>query len=377
MGSKICHITTVHKPFDNRIFFKECISLQEAGYDVTLLCARATTQNRVGINIIGFPGHTGRLKRFFLTSFVHVYREAKRINASIYHLHDPELIWMGLLLKWSGKKVIMDVHENNAAAILSRPYIKSAFLKKFLSFTIKNLEALLLPFFDGIVTARPDISALFPKLQPVTLRNFPVLPDYDNIPVSSIVKTKPSLIYVGGASAIRGTRELIEAMQYCPEAELWILGPFESESFKKECENLTGWKHVRYLGIVEATEIFSFIKAADIGIITFLPLPNHITTLATKPFEYMACGLPMIMSDFPYWREFFGDSALYTDPADPKAIAACIKRLLNDKEVLENMKKKNLRLAREEYNWQAEKKGLLKLYEKLDVMPDKSTDSQV
>lgn len=377
MGSKICHITTVHKPFDNRIFFKECISLREAGYEVTLLCARATTQRRDGVTIIGFPGHTGRIKRFFLTSFIDVYQEAIKVNASIYHLHDPELIWMGLRLKMAGKKVIMDLHENNAAAILSRPYVKSAFLKKFLSIAINKVEGWLLPYFDAIVTARPDISALFPKLHPVTLRNFPVLPDYDSIPVSTIVKTKPSLIYVGGASVIRGTKELIAAMEYCPEAELWILGPFESETFQRECENLAGWKEVKYLGVVEATEIFSYIKAADIGIITFLPFPNHITTLATKPFEYMACGLPMIMSDFPYWRAFFGDSSLYTDPADPKAIANSIHRLLNDNELRENMREKNLRLAREEFNWQTEKKGLLKVYENLELELRKSPGAKV
>lgn len=365
MALSICHITTVHQAFDNRIFFKECLSLAEAGYAVTLLCARAETRTREGVTILGFPGHTGRLKRFFLTSFLRAYSEARKVNASIYHLHDPELIWMGLRLRLAGKKVIMDVHENNAAAILSRPYVKSVLLRKLLSFTLKNLEKLLLPFFNGIVTARPDISSLFPNLSPVTLRNFPVLPDYDSIPDMEIKKLKPAIIYVGGTSAIRGTRQLIQAMEFCPNAELWLLGPFESEDFKKECESLPGWEHVRYLGVVEANKIFSYIKAADIGIITFLPVPNHLTTLATKPFEYMACGLPMIMSDFPYWRDFFKDSALYVDPADAEKIGQCINRLLNDSKQLKEMKEKNILLAKNEYNWQEEKKGLLRLYEKI------------
>lgn len=374
MGNRICHITTVHQPFDNRIFFKECISLKETGYDVTLLCARAKTQQREGINIIGFPGHRGRIRRFLFTSIFRAYREARKVDADVYHLHDPELIWMGLLLRITGKQVIMDVHENNAAAILSRPYVKYGFIRKFLSFAIKNLEALLLPYFSGIVTARPDISALFSKLSPVTLRNFPVLPEYDSIPDLHIEKRKPALIYVGGTSVIRGTRELINAMEFCPDVELWLLGPFESAVFQKECEALPGWNRVKYFGVVEANQIFSYIKAADIGIITFLPMPNHLTTLATKPFEYMACGLPMIMSDFPYWKDFFGECSLYTNPSDPNAIADCIHRLLNDPERMAFMKKNNLRLAREEYNWQAEKMGLLKLYNQLTVKLNKTSE---
>lgn len=365
MKSKVCHVTTVHRPNDNRIFFKECKSLSEAGYDVTLLCANAQTTVRDGISIIGFKGHTQRLKRFFLTSIIQAFIQARKVNANIYHLHDPELVWMGLLLRLTGKKVIMDVHENNAAAILSRPYMTNNFSKKLLSSIIKFVEGITLPFFSGIVTARPDISALFPKLNPVTLRNFPILPNYSEIPNLEIEKSKKAVIYVGGTSEIRGTLQLIEAFHYTKNAELWILGPFESDEFKKKCESCKGWSNVKYLGTVEADKIFAYIKAADIGIITFLPKPNHLTTLATKPFEYMACGLPIIMSDFEYWKSFFGEASLYVDPEDSLAIANIVDSLAGDPEKLLNMKQHNIKLAAEEYNWQIERENLLKLYQTL------------
>ncbi|HQF28494.1 MAG TPA: glycosyltransferase [Bacteroidia bacterium] len=362
MKAKVCHVTTVHRPNDNRIFFKECKSLAEAGYDVTLLCANANSTVRDGIKIIGFKGYTQRIKRFFLTSIIQVFTEARKVNAEIYHLHDPELVWMGLLLRLTGKKVIMDVHENNAAAILSRPYMTNNFSKKLLSSIIKLVERITLPFFSGIITARPDISELFPKLNPVTLRNFPILPFYNDIPDLNIEKTKKAVIYVGGTSEIRGTLQLIEAFRYTKNAELWILGPFESDDFKRKCESLEGWSNVKYLGTVEADKIFSYIKAADLGIITFLPKPNHLTTLATKPFEYMACGLPMIMSDFDYWKSFFGEASLYVDPSDSIAIAKMVDLLAGDEEKLSHMKANNIKLATNEYNWQMEREKLFDLY---------------
>lgn len=364
MPLHICHITTVHPIFDNRIFYKECLTLKAAGHKVSIMASGVDSGEKDGINIIGLTKYSNRREHFFKTSISGAYKAAKELDADVYHFHDPELMVLGLLLKLNGKKVVYDIHENNPAAIMSKPYLNGAFKRKLISVLMDSFERFSSLFYDAIVTAREDISQRFVKRKPVLLRNFPILPDYDSIQSADIDKKHPAIIHVGGLSPIRGIKELITAFENL-DAELWLLGPFESEAFKKECEQLKGWGKVNYLGTVGPQEIFSYIKAADIGIVNFLPVPNHVTTLATKPFEYMACGLPMVMSDFPYWRGFFKDSSLYANPADSQEIANTIKGLLANEELKTKMAAQNLRLAREEYNWAKESEKLIELYREL------------
>ena len=362
---KACHITSVHKENDNRIFYKECTSLHQHGFDVILLCAGAISSLREGIEIIGLPKNKNRILHFFNTSIYHVIKSSLKVKAHIYHFHDPELIFAGLFLRLCGKKVIYDIHENNASSILSKPYLNSKLFKFILSTAFNVFEKVTTPFFSRIVTARPDISEKFDYLKPITLRNFPIVEIQTFYPKVIIKKNKQVVIFVGGLAAIRGIKELINSFEVMVGVELWLLGPWMSESFREKCERLKGWKNTRYLGVVEPFEIFAYLELADIGIVTFLPLPNHTRTLATKPFEYMMAGLPMIMSDFKYWKDFFKDLALYVDPKNSEAIAKTINNLLSNPEEMKRMGIKSKKQVQNEFNWEKESKKLISAYRQI------------
>src|SRR5467141_3498823 len=111
---RVVHLTSVHPPFDVRIFHKECKSIVRAGYDVTLIASHDRDETRDGIRLKAIPKQSGRLSRM-TRGFWSIYREALRQDADLYHFHDPELIPLGLLLRMKGKKVIYDVHENTKA----------------------------------------------------------------------------------------------------------------------------------------------------------------------------------------------------------------------------------------------------------------------
>ena len=52
---RIVHLTTVHNPFDNRIFHRECKTLAAAGYEVALLAVHTDDESREGIAIRALP----------------------------------------------------------------------------------------------------------------------------------------------------------------------------------------------------------------------------------------------------------------------------------------------------------------------------------
>lgn len=103
MGKKICHLTTVHPAFDIRIFHKECKSLLQAGYDVTLIAQHGKDEIVDGIRIKGLPTTRKRMKRMLKLPWI-ALRKALEANADLYHFHDPRLIAIGFMLKVKGKK---------------------------------------------------------------------------------------------------------------------------------------------------------------------------------------------------------------------------------------------------------------------------------
>src|SRR5690625_2677848 len=89
----VVHMTTVHHPYDPRIYHKECMSLANAGFHVTLL---AQTENNEAdtdkpIKHIPLKTYTSRLKRMVFGAR-EAYKKAKALNADVYHFHDPELL---------------------------------------------------------------------------------------------------------------------------------------------------------------------------------------------------------------------------------------------------------------------------------------------
>jgi len=365
MNKTISILTSIHPAFDVRIFHKEARTLVQAGYNVILIVQHDKNEVADGVKIIALPKIKNRLRRIFVLTW-RVFYLALRQRVDIYHFHDPELIFIGILLKLVGKKVIYDVHENVPNQILNKDWIGNVFIRRFLSFMVNLIEQMGIFFFSKIIAATPDIAKRFPKNKTIILRNFPILELIDNIEAIDYKKDKSVIIYAGGLIKIRGIKEIVQALEYIGDrAELWLLGKWESEEFRYECENLEGWNNTRYLGYISLNEVFKYLKIADVGLCLLHPIKNYITGLPIKVFEYMACSLPMVMSDFYYWQEIFGECALFADPYDYKDIAEKVKYLLDNPNKMKRLGDRGRQLIVERYKWETERKKLLEMYENL------------
>jgi glycosyltransferase involved in cell wall biosynthesis len=109
------------------------------------------------------------------------------------------------------------------------------------------------------------------------------------------------------------------------------------------------------------------MMSASIGMICYLPEPNHVNAYPNKLFEYMAAGLPVIASDFPLWRSIIdaADCGICVDPTDPVDIRRAIVRLMGDPNERRRLGENGRKAVQEKYAWVSEEKKLRHLYQQL------------
>ena len=365
---RIVHLTSVHQACDLRIFHKECRSLAAAGYDVTVIGPGPEPDTaRDGVTIRCLPRPQTRLERMTRTVW-RVYRTAVRENADIYHFHDPELMPVGVLLKAYGKRVIYDVHEEYGLDMLYKQWIPTL-LRPAVAFAIRTCEVASSAVFDGVVAASPTIARKFPPRKTRLVRNFPWINDFGSPGNSTYEHREHIAVYVGGLSDERGMREMRRAVELAakeipiklvvagkvnPGADAEFLGDRESEL-------------VEYVGQLTRSQVGELLSRARVGLFLLHPLPSKVNALPIKLFEYMLAGLPVVVSDFPDWRQVIDSvrCGLLVDPLKPESAAEALVWLFHHPGEAAAMGQNGQRAVVQEYNWERESENLVATYAEL------------
>ncbi len=145
---------------------------------------------------------------------------------------------------------------------------------------------------------------------------------------------RPLVVYTGGLLAWKGVDLLVDAAAELPDAEVAIVGGMDADVARLR-ERAAGRRNVRLLGFRPPGEVPAWVAAADVGVV---PNRSHpaISARYTSPlkvFEAMAVGLPLVASDLPSLREVLGEDAVYFAPDDAAALAAALRRALDDAEL--------------------------------------------
>jgi glycosyltransferase involved in cell wall biosynthesis len=365
---KVRHLTSAHAIGDNRIFYREAKGLADEGYDVALVVGRPPHGPVAGVPLICVGEGRNKIDR--ATRIVwKVFRAARKERAQIYHFHDPELLWAGLLLKALGHRVIYDVHEDAPKQIMNKFWIPK-WAKPLLSVGTALVERAVTAVLDGIVAATPSIAERFPPGKTVVVQNFPwkeaarersEAPDFAD-------RSHP-FAYTGGMTKVQGLREIMAVAALLPPdlGAPVMAGWFDDDVLEKEVRASEGWKRVRYLGHITPDEVLATILSARCGLVIDHPISNYLESYSTKMFEYMACGVPVVCSDFPFWIKLIGeaDCGVTVDPMDPQAVVKALDILCRDPEEARRLGENGRRAILERYNWDNEFAKLVDLYRRL------------
>lgn len=367
-GELICHVTSVHPLDDVRIVRKEVRSLVQHGFDVAVVGTEGRVATDVGARFVTVAKrYHGRVSRMTMHTG-RVVREALRLDAKVYHLHDPELLPWVPVLKRSGARVVYDAHEDLRAQTVSKHYLPAGFRKPVAS-AVGGVERALVRMADAIVAATPAIAERFSGQHTVVVRNFPLREEWERLPVREEGRTaRWSAVYAGTLACTRGILELVEALQLAThDVRLLLLGDFADPQFQEVCRRSPGWANVEHLGWQARAGVIRAYSSAKVGLVTLHPTPAYVVSLPVKLFEYMAAGLPVIASDFPAWRELLNGigCALFVDPEDPREIAAAIDWIVEHPAEAEEMGRRGRRAVEERFNWETESRKLIALYERL------------
>ena len=364
--TKVIHVSTVHPTFDNRIFFKECQSLSEANYEVILITPYEETKVIDKIKIIGISEPKNRIWRMLFTTCMATLL-ALNEKPSLFHLHDPELMPMGFFLSLMGKNVIFDMHENLPATILNKRYLPKL-LRKLLSNAFRFIENIFL--INQYIVLAENIykrNHNWQNRKKIVL-NFPQINKLLNIKEEKYNTFTAG--YIGLITAKRGSRTMLKTTKLLSDRghkiSLELVGKCEHrhradlESYQQR-EKIN---NVRFHGFLKALDGYRIMARCHVGLVLLEPTPNYIRSYPTKLFEYMALGLPVVLSDFPFYRSIVSEAncALLVNPSDPVNIADAIQWIIKNPDASAAMGARGRQIVSQRYNWNTEAQKLIEFY---------------
>jgi len=284
-------------------------------------------------------------------------------NFDVVHCHDLDTLQAGVWLKKkTGCKLVYDAHE-----------IFGYMIKKDVpNFVVKyafRMERKLIKYIDHLITVSEPFIKYFKSItkKPITLvMNCKDL-KYDNYDLKK--NNIFTLIYIGGMSNRRFFPDIVDVVGSIPRVRMIIAGlkglkGWMFEEVKQCCKK---YDNINFLGPIPSEDILPLTRKADVSYMVVDPDDKlNELTLYNKQFEAMVCGTPIITSKGTYAGDMTKKLKCgITVDYNANSIKEAIIKLRDSPKLCAELGKNAIHAAKERYNWDVEKRELLKVYEEI------------
>jgi glycosyltransferase involved in cell wall biosynthesis len=377
-------------PFDRRVW-QEASTLNEAGYNVSIICPKGKGYSESfqvidGIEIFrhSLPFEADRIlgyvgeylwalcAQIYLTLRICLTRKKHILHAC----NPPDTIFIiGIFFRLFGKKFVFDHHDicpelfDVKFGHRGLAYKLSVFLERC-SFAVANISIATNESYARIAVTRGRMK----REKVFIVRSGPDLRRIRRVPEESELKCGKShlVAYVGVMGKQEGLDLLLESIKYLVDQMqredihfALVGGGTELETLKEYAKELEVEPYVTFFGRVPDDRLLEVLSTADVCVNP--DRVNEMNSMSTmnKILEYMALGKAIVQYEMVEGRVSAGDSSLYASPNDSDDFAQKIVELIDNPKLREKMGKAGRAKIESSLSWRHQSKKLIEAYSTL------------
>lgn len=235
--------------------------------------------------------------------------------------------------------------------------------------TWRMVERSCIPGVDTAITVSDGVAQ---KYQERYVKSFTVV---RNVPLCSVITkdheiASSVIIYQGAVNVGRGLELLCKAMNFLPEAELWVVGTGGMDTpIANSAKALIDTGRIKLLGRILPDNLRAITAKASVGVSLEedMGLSYHYC-LPNKLFDYIAAGIPVLVSDLPEMRklvEHYQIGSVLMERT-PENLARVINEMLSNVDQKKQWQQ-NLLVAATDLCWEKEQEKLFRVWKHFKI----------